>query len=155
MRHNPGHGIMHRLMPARGVVAVGVAERLKGRELDTVFARHIECLRPAMRHARVDRLEPLVDLRHTLECGKGRGLDRRGGEPLGQALDLRDVEHGIGFEETHLARVVAAGALGPVLARRGAAVIDDRRTLLAAFDLSPQNLRLLVGHPSRRLVACR
>src|SRR3954454_15582674 len=79
--------------------------------------------------------------------GRGGGLSRDR-EGLGQALNLANVEHGVGFQEANalfrlLARALVPAGLG------GLAHVDDLGPALAAPDLSPKLLGLAVSHPGR------
>ena len=88
---------------------------------------------------------------------KGRGGGRLRREALGQAVDLGDVEHGVGFQEPHLTAAVVL-PFRPALSRvahRGCAEVDHGTPTLPLAHLGPEGLRLAIGDPGGGGVSSR
>jgi hypothetical protein len=150
MRHNPALGIMGAFMRQRGVIAFGIAERLERRHLHEIGAdiviRHVAAMadigfgggkKPFGALNALHRIEPRF--RHRMEM-------------RGQALDLLDIEHGVGFQERDRLFGFLSGLLiGAAAGER--AGINDHAAALAFADMGVQFQRLPEGHPDRGAIA--
>lgn len=101
-----------------------------------------------MADSRSGRDEEGIGRRNPLGSGEGRGLGRDRLEPLGQAVDLGDVEHGVGFQEADILLGFLSGRLVTPGLRSGS-IVDDGRSRLAFAHLRPELLGLTVRHPGR------
>ena len=137
-------------MRQRGVIAFGIAERLEGRHLHEIGADivigHIAAMADIGSCRGKERLGAL-DALHRIKPRLGQRMEMRG-----QAFDLLDIEHGIGFQERdRLFGFLAALLIGAGAGER--AGINDRAAVLAFADMGSKLERLPEGHPDRCAVA--
>jgi hypothetical protein len=149
MRHNPDHGIMSAFMRQRGVVAFGVAERLKRRHLHEIGADivigHIAAV-PDVRFGRGKEFFRPLNALHRVKPWLDNRVEMRG-----QSFDLLDIEHGIGFQERDcfrrlLPRVCIGAGAGDL------AGVHNRAAALAFADMGVEFQRLPERHPDRGAV---
>src|SRR3954454_7835818 len=140
-------------MPEGRVIALGIAEGGERGHADVIGCYRVEGLCAPMPDVGSGCGKERLGVSDRLGAGQGRGGGlSRDRESLGQALNLANVEHGVGFQEANalfrlLARALVPARLG------GLAHVDDLGPALAAPDLSPKLLGLAVGHPGRGAVA--
>ena len=152
MRHNPGYGIMAQLVQRRPVIIDLSGESRLRRHLHIVERGGVKGLRPADAELGTARGNQRLGGIVRLAFGKRH---RRDGEPLGQAVALRDIEHREALEERNranrVARVVAL--LVPLrLVRFGdeAVGIEHRPPALALAHAAARRKGLPEGQPVLR-----
>jgi hypothetical protein len=151
MRHNPGYGIMAKLMQRGAVPVHRLVERRLWRHLHKVVARAVEGFAAADIEARAARRDQRIGLG---DCEHRIGSDHRRDIILGQSLTLVDIEHDEALQERHLPRLAILAACGFGFGLRGEPVgIADDSALLAAPDIAARRLGLPVGQPALRHIA--
>ena len=131
------------LMAEGAVIGIGILEALERRHLHMVRTRGVigapaavTDVRAAVPEEGVDARDPFVGI-DVLNFGFAVAIR--------QAVDLIDVEDGVGLEERDALFDALAGLVG-VLAN-DLACIDHRRTPLALADVGAERQRLAEGHP--------
>lgn len=148
MRHNPGYGIMRELVRKRRIIVIEAVEQLRGRHRDPVDPRLIIGLAPVVpQYRRNSGKEGIEPFRPT--CGLNRFKQVFGMEAFGQAIDLVDVEDGIGLQDPARLLGDLSGLRHLDLLRVALVKTGDRRRLAFA-NLTAQLCRLGIGHPGRR-----
>jgi len=151
MRHNPGYGIMAKLVQRGAIPVDRFMERRLRRHRHKVMARAIKGLGAAdlnPRPARSNQRVGLGNRQHRI------GTHHRRNIVLWKPLALVDIEHDKALEERHLPRraILSPRRFGLGLRREAVGVADDR-ALLAAPDIAARGFRLAVGEPALRAIA--
>jgi len=123
---------MGAFMGERGVIAFGIAERLKGRHLHEISTDivigHVAAMADISTGGSEKAFRPLNPL-HRVKPWLGKRVKVRG-----QSFNLLDIEHGIGFQEWDRGLRLLAGFLIGAGARKGAG-IDNTAAALAFADM--------------------
>jgi hypothetical protein len=148
MRHNPGYGIMTKLVQGGAIPVDLFAERLTRRHLHDILIGCIIGDRSSDPKVSAAGRDQRFGTRHDVGFG---WQSRRCRHRLGQSLALVDIEHGEALEKRNGPRV-AILVMGPGLFALGceAIGITNGHAFLATFDGPASQLRLPKGKPALR-----
>ncbi len=151
VRHNPGRGVMAKLVQRGAVIIDLVKEGRLRRDLHIIRARRVKRFGPANAKVGPGRDYQRLGNGHRLALGQRR---RGNGEPFGQAVALVDVEQGNALEERYGARVVVVAPRPLALILGSEAVsINHGHAALALADGAASVERLGEGQPALRGMA--